>query len=404
MNNKPLNFLCISSYFKGNAFLEGIKEQGHKVFFLTSKKLESSPWAWDAIDEIYYMNSDERDDWNYKDMVAGVAWLLKSTHIDRVVALDDFDVEKAALLREEFRIPGMGQSTARYFRDKLAMRVMADKHSIPIPAFSSLFNDEAVSEYLQRVEGPWLIKPRSEASATGIQKVHTADEVWKKINELGAKRWNYLIEAFRPGDVYHVDGLSYEGQVVFSRASKYLNTPYDVAHFGGVFRTQTLKMGSEEEKELQVLNQEVMKSFRMEYSAFHSEYIKGTDGRFYFLETSSRVGGANISDMVLAATEVDLWKEWAKIEIAQALNIKYKLPKIKKGYAGVIISLSRMKDPDRSLFSEEEIVTFIEKDFHIGLIVKSSKAERVRELLEKYLGIIYDNFHASAPVPDKPAS
>lgn len=384
--------------------MEGIKEQGHKVYFLTSKKLENSPWAWDAIDEIYYMNSDENDDWNYEDMIAGVGWLLRTVQIDRIVALDDFDVEKAALLREEFRIPGMGQSTARYFRDKLAMRIRAGQSGISIPAFSPLFNDDAVNGYLSETEGPWLIKPRSEASATGIQKVHTAAEVWKKINELGEKRQNYLIEAFRPGDVYHVDGLSYGGQVVFSRASKYLNTPYEVAHFGGIFRTQTLKTGSEEEKELQVLNQEVMKSFRMEYSAFHSEYIKGTDGRFYFLETSSRVGGANISDMILAATDVDLWREWAKIETAQALDLKYKLPKILKGCAGIIISLSKVKDPDRSFFQDKEVVKFIEKDFHIGLILKSSRADRIRELLEKYLKVIYENFHASAPVPDKPTS
>ncbi len=404
MSNKQLNFLCISSYFKGNAFLEGIHEQGHKVYFLTSKKLENSPWAWPAIDEIFYMNSKADDDWNYNDMVAGVAWLLKSVKIDRIVALDDFDVEKAALLREEFRIPGMGQSTARYFRDKLAMRVRAEQSGVPIPQFSSLFNDVEISEFLQNVDGPWLIKPRSEASATGIQKVHSLEEAWDKINGLGEKRNKYLIESFRPGDVYHVDGISYGGEVVFSRASKYLNTPYEVAHFGGIFRTQTLKLGSKEEKELQVLNQKVMKSFRMEYSAFHSEYIKGLDGQFYFLETSSRVGGANISDMVLAATGVDLWREWAKVEIAQATGATYKLPKVQKEYAGIIISLSKVQNPDKSFFPDEEVVEFIEKDYHIGMILKSSKAERVKELLENYLTVIYDNFHASAPVPDKPTS
>ena len=40
------------------------------------------------------------------------------------------------------------------------------------------------------------------------------------------------------------------------------------------------------------------------------------DGAQYFLETSARVGGAFIVDVVEAATGINLWREWAKIEIA----------------------------------------------------------------------------------------
>jgi len=36
----------------------------------------------------------------------------------RVVTLEDFDVEKVAALREHLRIPEMGDTTTRYFRDK----------------------------------------------------------------------------------------------------------------------------------------------------------------------------------------------------------------------------------------------------------------------------------------------
>ena len=37
---------------------------------------------------------------------------------------------------------------------------------VRIPDFCPLFNDEAVNEFLGRVPGPWLVKPRSEASAS----------------------------------------------------------------------------------------------------------------------------------------------------------------------------------------------------------------------------------------------
>jgi hypothetical protein len=60
---------------------------------------------------------------------------MKSNQVDAIVALDDYDVEKATYLRENLRIDGMGQTTGRYFRDKLAMRMRAKSCGISIPAF-----------------------------------------------------------------------------------------------------------------------------------------------------------------------------------------------------------------------------------------------------------------------------
>jgi hypothetical protein len=404
MDQRALNFLCISSYFKGNSFMEGIKDQGHKVYLLTSQKLDKEPWAWHAIDQTFYLPTNEEEDWNYQDMLSGLAWLMKSIPIDRIVALDDFDVEKAAFLREEFRIPGMGQSTARYFRDKLAMRIQARDENLSVPSFSALFNDAQINEYLSSTQGPWLIKPRAEASATGITKVHSPEEAWSVIHALGEKRSRCLIESFRPGKVYHVDGLSYNGKVIFARASQYLDTPFEVAHQGGIFRTQTLSPNSSEEKQLLRFNEKVMKAFGMEYSAFHSEFIQDIQGDWYFLETSSRVGGANIADMVEAATGIDLWREWGKIEIAKALKIPYTLPPLLKNNSGIVLSLSRQKNPDTTPFFDKEILTFIQKDYHIGMVLTSPSADRIRTLLNQYMEVIYKDYHASAPVPDKPTS
>lgn len=98
---------------------------------------------------------------------------MKTRKIDRIVALDDFDVEKAAYLREEFRIPGMGSTTARYFRDKLAMRIQARDAGIPVPDFSPLFHDDDIRHYIREVKGPWLVKPRSELWPPGSKRSKT---------------------------------------------------------------------------------------------------------------------------------------------------------------------------------------------------------------------------------------
>ena len=108
MAAKPVTFLCIAFYFKGIAFLKSCKEEGNKVLLLTKRSLADKEWPREAIDDFFYLEKDDNSLPNFELMMKGLAFLLRSQQIDRIVALDDFDVEKAAFLREQFRIPGMG--------------------------------------------------------------------------------------------------------------------------------------------------------------------------------------------------------------------------------------------------------------------------------------------------------
>lgn len=400
--SKPA-FLCLASYFKGNDFLRGMKSTGAHVYLVTSKKHEDKPWDREALDDIFYVQQDDQNEWNMEDTAAGLAWLMRDIKIDRIVALDDFDVEKAAYLREHFRTPGMGQTTSRHFRDKLAMRIEAEHAGIRVPAFSPLFNNAEIQAFTQKVEAPWIVKPRGQASATGMKKVHSADELWAHLETLGGDRHHFLVEQFKPGDVYHVDALIEEGKVIFARASQYLATPFDVAHGGGIFRSVIVPFGSDDEKKLLKLNEDVMTAFGMRHSASHTEFIKNREtGEFYFLETSCRVGGAHIAEMVEFSSGVNLWYEWARLEEAVAGNEKYKLPKVHKDYTGIIVSLARQQWPDLSQFNDPEVVWKLEKEHHVGLIVRSKSRERVLQLLDEYADRIHRDYHASAPAPSKP--
>ncbi|MCH8568926.1 MAG: hypothetical protein LAT67_11705 [Balneolales bacterium] len=402
MNSKPLVYLCISTYFKGGAFLESCHNEGNTVYLLTAKKLEHSPWPRHAVKEFFYLDDESNSAENIDTILKGFAWLIKEKNIDRVVALDDFDVEKAAAVREEFRIPGMGQTTARYFRDKLAMRMKALEEGIPVPAFSDLFKDQHINDFADSTPPPYVVKPRAEASAMGIKKVHSKEELWDVVHGLGDERHRFLVEAFKPGDVYHADSLTYNGKVLFCCVSRYLSTPFEVAHGAGIFRSVTCSPSDKEAKELVKLNAKVMKGFGMRYSASHTEFIHcHEDGKFYFLETSSRVGGAHIAEMVDFTTGVNLWAEWAKIEHASALKNDYTLPEQKKQFGGILVSLARYEHPDQSCFNAPEVKWTINKKWHVGCIVVSDDASRVKELLDDYAGVVQRDFHASAPLPDK---
>lgn len=393
---KKLNILCVSTYFKGEDFIKGAAAVGSNVYLLTLEKLKDENWPRECLKDLLLI-----PEWNLEHVKNGLAYRFRKVKFDRFVALDDFDVEKVAELRECFRMPGMGATTARYFRDKLAMRIKAKEAKIPVPAFTPLFNDDEVNIFTESVDPPWLIKPRSDASATGIKKIQSKEELWDIVNSLGDERHNYLLEKFAPGEVFHVDGLNFNGRVVFSRVSQYLQPPFDVAHGGGVFRSVVSDFGGEDDKCLTSFNKKVMTAFGMKYSASHTEFIKcKMTGEYFFLETSSRVGGANLAEMVQYSSHINLWREWAKVESATLRGESYKIPKVKKLYTGILVSLSRHEYPDYNIFKDKEIVWTMSKPWHVGLILQSKSRERILELLEKYTKVITVDLHASLPAKE----
>lgn len=392
--------LCISSYEKGQEFIRQAKRNGWRVILLTGENLKDAGWPRDHIDEVFLMPDLTHRQW----MINAATYLARSNDIRRLVALDEFDIEMAATLREHMRIPGMGETTSRYFRDKLAMRMRAHDKDIRVPEFCHVLNHAKVHDYTERVAPPWMMKPRSSASAIGIKKINNREELWEIINQLGDEQSNYLLEKFVPGEVFHVDSIVDDKKVLFAAASKYGSPPMNVAHDGGIFTTRLLPRKSKEEKDLQKINKDVIKHLGLVCGVTHAEFIKGhEDGKLYFLEIAARVGGANIAETIEAATGLNLWAEWAKVETATK-DHPYKLKKPDNLYSGIIASLARQEWPDTSDYTDSEIVWRMNKHHHAGLIVVSKEPERVEALLNSYVERFYQDFHATAPLPDKPTA
>jgi biotin carboxylase len=397
---RPLTFLCITTYEKGQEFMRECKRQGCRVILLTAEKLKDADWPRDSLDDIYFLP----DEIPLSDIVKAVTHLARTQKLDRIVALDEYDMETAATLREHLRIPGMGLTTMRYFRDKLAMRMRALDRKIRVPDFVPVVNHNDIRYYLDHVPGPWVLKPRQEASAIGIKKLNAPDDLWPVLEQLGDQQSSYVLERFVPGEVYHVDSIVSEGEVVFANVSKYGKPPMNVAQGGGVFTTFTVPRASNDDSELRPINRDLISALGLLRGVSHAEFIRAhADGHFYFLECAARVGGAYINEMVEAATGINLWREWARIEISGG-DGKYKLPAVREEYAGVIVSLARQEDPDTSAYNDREICLRIKKHHHAGLILQSTDSERVAVLLESYAQRFTHDFLAVAPPRDKPTA
>jgi biotin carboxylase len=400
-SERPITILCIASYEKGAEFMRECRRQGCRVLLLTSQSLEHADWPRESLDEIYLVPDVDKA-WILEDVLKSISFLCRTEHIDRIVPLDDFDLEKAAALREHLRVPGLGETTTRYFRDKLAMRMRALEAGIRVPEFVHVLNHSNLRDYMDRVPAPWLIKPRFEASAAGIQKLCEPSELWPILEGLRDKQSYYLLERYVPGDIFHVDSIVSEREIVFAIANRYGHPPLDVAHGGGIFTTRTVERGSPDEASLLEANAAVLNAMGLLRGVSHTEFIKAhSDGEFYFLETSARVGGANIAELVEAASGLNLWSEWARIEIAGGFP-EYRVPPARSEYSGLIVSLARQEWPDLSGYDDPEVVWKMNKRSHAGLIVRHPELGRVEQLLDQYAERFRNDFFATLPARARP--
>ena len=397
------HIVIIASDYKGSEFIEECQNAGWYVTLVTRKKLLDSQWPWTAIDAVKTVE----DDAGVLDYIRAVTNVAGSKLIDKVVGLDEFDVLTAAMTREHLNLPGMSRSFALRFRDKLTMRNMAYKAGIPCPDFVGAFNAEEIHKFLSAVPAPWIVKPRHEVSAFGIRKCNTADEVWSVLADLDNRNtWRdhpseFLVERFIDGRVFHVDSVVEKGKVVAAGVSQYGTTPFNVSHHGGVFTSSIVPYKSTERKQLETMNRALLMAFEYDRGVAHAEFLQSeATGEFFLLEVACRVGGAYIANVLEHACNFNLWREWAKLEVASKER-PYKLPKLRKEFAGITLALANTESPDTSHYTDEEIVYKVNKPRHVGLIFQSKKETRIDELLTNYTERITNDFLTIAPVKER---
>ncbi|MGI8838113.1 MAG: hypothetical protein ACR2H4_15955 [Pyrinomonadaceae bacterium] len=139
----PLSIICLATYFKGGDFIRECKRLGCHLVLVTKEKMLAEDWPRDCIDQLMAVPNNA-DPLLFIDLVT---FLARERKPDRVVALEEFDVMTAALVREHFCLPGMNNSTARTFRDKLRMAEAAKAAGVELPDFVPLIHPPDIAEY-----------------------------------------------------------------------------------------------------------------------------------------------------------------------------------------------------------------------------------------------------------------
>ena len=101
--NRPLNIICLATYFKGADFIHECKAHGCRVILVTKEKMLKEDWPRESLDDLIAVPNDAGPPL----FIDLLAFLARKTKIDRVIALEEFDVVTAALMREHLCLPGL---------------------------------------------------------------------------------------------------------------------------------------------------------------------------------------------------------------------------------------------------------------------------------------------------------
>jgi hypothetical protein len=332
-------FLCLASYVKGHDFLRQCAEMGIKVTLLTVDNIRYADWPHECFDELVSMPSGL----NCEQILNTVSWKARGKRFDRVIAFGEHDLETAAQIREHMRVPGMGVTTAGCYRDKLAQRVIARAFGYTVPEFCRVLNYDELRDYMARVSGPWLLRPRVGASPGGNRLIQNPEHLWRTLDQLGDAQSHYILDQIVSGDTFYVDSIVSECEVKFSvvvqggKHAQRTSPNDDVLTLGMVDRE------SRDAQELTAINRELAPSLGMVRGVTHSAFRRSpANGSCYFLQIGANLGGtsedgddaggsssgdsSSVDRLIETFTGVNLWREWAKLEVDDLRQVSYKAP------------------------------------------------------------------------------
>ncbi len=395
-------FLCLASCEKGQDFLRQCAEMGVKTTLLTLETSREGDWPRDALEDLATMPAGLTGE----QILNTVSWMARGRRFDRIVALDEEDLETAALIREHMRLPGMGLTTAGSFRDKLAMRAMARAFNYRVPEFCRVLNYDELREFMHRVPAPWLLKARRGGSAE-TRRIDEPEQLWRALGELGDAQSRYLLEQFLAGEIFCVDSIVNNSEVKFATVYACGRALAPGFEQEAVQTTRTVDRASREATELIAIDSGLVPEMGMVRGITHAEFIRAdADGRFYFVEIGANAG---LADLVETATGVNLWREWARLEVGHLRREKYALPGSFEEYAGSILWPSQAAELDSAamidpIFNDPAIVKRVSncrpmgKHLQAGVIVRAATAERVKELLDGYSALFEQQRLAAKPL------
>ncbi|MFI9275527.1 acetyl-CoA carboxylase biotin carboxylase subunit family protein [Kitasatospora sp. NPDC052896] len=228
--------------------------------------------------------------------------LAREKPFTHIITDNEYDLERAARMREDFGIPGQSPASALSFRDKVVMKEVAGR-TVATARFARLDTVVELTDFIAGSGYPVVVKPVKQGGSRDIVVLRDDDD----LVEFSRRPWreDLMVEEFVEGRMYHVDAVLADGYR-FVASSRYLRSCL------GVFSGQnngSVQLRPEDElaRRLEEFLDRTLEAFDTPpVSAYHLEVFHTPQDELVLCEIASRVGGDRIPWITRATYGVDL--------------------------------------------------------------------------------------------------
>ncbi len=292
-------------------YTRGLAEVGAKVFGVGDTPREAlparvKPYLHDYLQVPRIMAED--------DVMDRVTNWLRGKSIDRVVANWEPLVILAARLRERWGMPGMSVDTVRGFRDKQLMKERVAAAGLRVPRSRRVRTETETRAAAEEFGYPLIVKPIAGAGSADTYKAENAkelDEILVKMRGVGEASCEEYID----GEEFTFDTVCIGGKPAYENVAQYLPKPIEMRSLEWVspviITVRDMKL-----PKIQggiALGRKVLGALGMGDGFTHMEWFLTPKGEAVFGEIGCRPGGAHIVDQMNYTSDIDLFREWARV-------------------------------------------------------------------------------------------
>jgi biotin carboxylase len=268
-----------------------------------------------------------------EDVIARVHSWVRGRSIDGVLANWEPLVIVAARLRERFGLPGMSVDTVRGFRDKQLMKDRVAAAGLRVPRARRVHSAADVWSALEETGYPAIIKPISGAGSADTYRIESASDMARVLPRL-AHVAEAICEEFIDGEEYTYDTASIDGVPAYESVTSYVPNALEMRSHEWIspIMLSVRDLGQPHVRAGIELGRNAMRALGMGDGMTHMEWFRKPDGEVVFGEIACRPGGACVVDLMNYTSDIDLFREWARIATAR----RFDAPTERKYNVGIV--------------------------------------------------------------------
>lgn len=319
----------------------------------------------------------------------------------------DVAVRTLGHVADAMHLTGVSEKAAELACDKLLMKQAFEKNGVRTARYREVFFTEDVTEKIEGLEYPLIVKIVDSSGSRGITRVNTPEELPAAVAE--AKRWTrssyYLVEEFIVGNEFGAQAFVQDGKVEFILPhGDYVfegSTGVPAGHYAP-FEADGKALEGENLKDCLETAEKAVRALGLDDCAVNCDFIM-RDGKTYVLELGARSGATCLAELVSIYYGYDYYEKIVRRALGEHIdfpkeqhtpNASHLLMSPETGVITGIVNRNSLADPDivETVF-DYRVGEHVRK-FHLGpdrighVITKGKTLEEAQETLKRALGNI----------------